>query len=155
MAEEGGHKIVAQNRKARFNYHIVEVCEAGIALTGAEVKSVREGKASITESYISPSGDELFLVGAHIPPYVRSGTLAEMYDPIRKRKLLLHRSEITKLIERVEAKGCTLVPLSLYFKNGRLKVEVALAKGKAAPDKRDTNKARDAKREIDRAIKRR
>jgi SsrA-binding protein len=151
-AEEAtGKKIMVVNRKARFDYHIVEVFEAGLVLTGQEIKSIRAGGASLAESYIRPKHSELFLVGCHIQLYSHSG-LRE-YDPVRDRKLLMHRSEIDKLRGKVESKGFTLVPLSLYLKDGYAKLEVALAKGKAAPDKRDATKEREAQRDMARAIK--
>jgi SsrA-binding protein len=144
-------KVIAQNKKARFNYHIVETVEAGIVLTGAEIKSIRAGGVSLAESYIRPYQESLSLLNAHINPYSHSGD--REYDPVRPRKLLLHKREIDHLRGRVEAKGMTLVPLSLYLKNGRAKIEVALAKGKDAPDKRDTIRERESKREVARAIK--
>jgi SsrA-binding protein len=150
--ESAGKKIMVVNRKARFDYHIVEVFEAGLVLTGQEIKSIRDGGASLAESYIRPKRSELFLVGCHIQQYSHS-SLKE-YDPVRERKLLMHRSEIEKLSHKVESKGFTLVPLSLYLKDGYAKLELALAKGKAAPDKRDSTKEREANRDMARAMKR-
>lgn len=144
-------KIITDNKKARFNYHIEERFEAGIVLTGAEIKSIRAGQMSLAESYIVPEKDELYLLHAHIKPYTFDSS--KTFDPVRKRKLLMHRHEINKLRGRVEAKGYTLVPTKVYLKGGLAKVEVALAKGKAAPDKRQTIKERDAKREAQRALK--
>lgn len=144
-------KILVQNKKARFNYEILDTFEAGIVLTGAEIKSVREGEVSIQESFIRPFAGELYWIGAHIQPYAFSS--AKDYDPVRKRKLLLHKSEIHKLQGRVETKGLTIVPLKLYLKNGRAKLEIGLARGKAAPDKRDSIKKREATREMARAVK--
>ncbi|MBX7143425.1 MAG: SsrA-binding protein SmpB [Oligoflexia bacterium] len=151
--EESNIKVIALNKKARFQYHIIEACEAGLVLTGAEIKSVRLGQVTITESYVMPWNGELFLHGAHIAPYSHSG--AREYDPTRKRKLLLHKHEIEKFTGRVEAKGLTIVPLRLYLKGGRAKLEIALAKGKDAPDKRESIKSREGKREMERALKRR
>lgn len=145
-------KLIAANKKARFDYHIIETVEAGIVLTGAEIKSIRQGGVSIAESYVAPGADSLYLLNAHIKPYAFSG--AKEYDPIRRRKLLLKQSEIDRLRGRVEKAGLTIVPLQIYLKNGYAKVEIALAKGKAAPDKRDTAKSKDAAREIARAMKR-
>lgn len=145
-------KVLAENRKARFNYHIDETVEAGIVLTGAEIKSVRQGGMSIAESFVRPRGGELFLLGAHIQPYAFN--TERDYDPVRPRKLLLHRREIDRLIGAVERKGYTLVPLRIYLKGGRAKVALALAKGKAAPDKRQDVKAREAKRDMARALSR-
>ncbi len=153
MAESEGVKVITVNKKARFNYHIDETYEAGIVLTGAEIKSVREGAISLAESYIVPDRDELFLLNAHIKPY--KFNTATSYDPVRKRKLLMHRHEINRLRGRVEAKGYTLVPTRVYLKHGRAKIEVALAKGKAAPDKRQSIKEREGKREAERAMKNR
>lgn len=146
-----GIKIITENRKARFHYHIIEVLEAGIVLTGAEIKSVRQGEISLAESYVRPDGDTVYLLGAYIKPYSFSSD--KEYDPKRKRKLLLHRREIDKLRGRVEAKGLTIVPLKIYLKNGRAKIEIALAKGKSGPDKREGLKKREAERDIARAMK--
>ncbi len=149
--ENEGIKLIAANKKARFDYHIIETVEAGIVLTGAEIKSVRAGGISIAESYVAPGEDALYLLNAHIKPYSFSG--AKEYDPIRRRKLLLKKSEIDKFRGRVEKAGLTIVPLQVYLKGGYAKVEIALAKGKAAPDKRQTQKRKDADREIARAVK--
>jgi SsrA-binding protein len=146
-----GIKIINDNRKARFNYHILEVYEAGIVLTGPEIKSIRQGHVVLAESYIRPEGDEVFLLNAHIDPYAFNTD--PKYDPVRKRKLLLKRNEIDKLRGRVEAKGLTLVPLKIYLKRGLAKIEIALAKGKNAPDKRQSIRDRQVKREIARVIK--
>lgn len=145
-------KVIAVNKRARFEYHIIEVFEAGIVLSGAEIKSIRAGGISIGEAYVHPWNGEIFLHGAHIVPYSHSG--AKEYEPTQKRKLLLHAEEIDKLRARVEEKGLTIVPLRVYLKNGRAKVEIALAKGKDAPDKRKSIKEREGKREVDRAMKR-
>lgn len=152
-AESGqGHKLIASNKRARFDYHIVETFEVGIVLTGAEIKSIRQGGVSLAQSFVSTLGDELFLVGAHVEPYAFNAS--KEYDPVRKRKLLLHRAEIDKISSRIATKGFTCVPLSIYLKQGRAKIEIALEKGKNAPDKRDTIRERDSKREMDRAMKR-
>jgi SsrA-binding protein len=150
-AAKGG-KVIAINKKARFNYHIVETLEAGIVLTGVEIKSIRAGNINLAESYVRPQGGEVFLLGAHIRQYSHSGGLKD-YDPVRPKKLLLHKHEIDKFRGRVEAKGMTIVPLKIYLKHGRAKLEIGLAKGKDAPDKRHSVKERDAKREMARAIK--
>ena len=149
--EPSGSKVIAVNRKARFDYHVIETFEAGLVLTGAEMKSIRGGGISLAESYIQPIRGELFLLNAHIPPYAHSGL--KEYDPLRKRKLLMHLEEIDKLRGRVEQKGLTLVPLSLYLKRGYAKLELALVKGKAGPDKRQSIKERDSKRELARVMK--
>ncbi len=148
---ESGFKVIAVNKRARFEYHILEVFEAGLVLTGAEIKSIRAGGISIAESYVQPWNGEVFILGAHIAPYSHSGS--KEYEPTKKRKLLLHAQEIDKLRSRVEEKGFTIIPLRVYLKNGRAKVEIALAKGKDAPDKRKSIKEREGKREIDRAMK--
>lgn len=149
---DGGFKVLAENRKARFSYHILDIFEAGIVLTGAEIQSVRRGGISIQESYVRPNGNEVFLLGAHITKYTFSG--AKEYDPVRARKLLLNRREIEKLASAVEVKGLTIVPLRVYLKKGFAKVEIALAKGKDAPDKRDTIKKREGQRDAARAMRR-
>lgn len=148
-----GQKIVAENRKARFEYHILESLEAGMVLTGAEIKAIRAGEVSITEAYVRPSDGELFLLNAYIAPYSHSGDTE--YEPRHPRKLLLHKREIAKLTRDLEIKGMTLVPLLIYLKNGRAKVQVATAKGKAAPDKRESIKKRESDREIARALSKR
>ncbi|RMG39642.1 MAG: SsrA-binding protein SmpB [Candidatus Dadabacteria bacterium] len=151
--EESGLKVISTNKKARFNYQILEKFEAGLVLSGAEIKSIRQGGISLDESYVRPDGNELYLVQAYIKPY--SHISQQDYDPRRKRKLLMHRHEINKLRGRVEEKGLTLVPLRVYLKRGYAKLEIGLARGKAAPDKRKTIKERELKREAERAIKRR
>src|SRR6266576_2152291 len=145
-------RIISDNRKARFNYEIGEVFEAGIALTGTEVKSLRQGKATIGESYADARGGEIWLVNANIPEYLQGGRFN--HAPKRMRKLLLHRRQINKLIGAVEREGMTLVPLKLYFNDkGRAKVELALAKGKKLHDKRETEKKRDWDREKGRLLR--
>jgi SsrA-binding protein len=145
-----GKKIISVNKKARFNYHIIETLEAGIVLTGGEIKSLRVNGISIAESYVSAMNGEVFLLNAHIKAYSFSSDAT--YDPVRPRKLLLHEHEINKLRGRSEQKGLTVVPLEVYLKNGRAKVEIALAKGKDAPDKRDSIRERETKRELARAM---
>ena len=148
MAPKSGPKgpIAAQNRKARHDYFIDEVFEAGIMLTGTEVKSLRAGRASIVESYAAPDGDELFLINAHIPEYASASRFN--HEPKRRRKLLLHRREIGKLMGGVQREGMTIVPLALYFNDrGRVKVELGLARGKHTHDKRASIKERDWQRD--------
>ena len=149
---EGNARVVAHNRKARFNYAIGETLEAGIALTGTEVKSLRQGKATIAESYADSRGGEIWLVNANIPEYLQGGRFN--HAPKRLRKLLLHRRQISKLIGAVEREGMTLVPLKLYFNDkGRAKVELALARGKKLHDKRETEKKRSWERERGRLLR--
>jgi SsrA-binding protein len=145
-------RIVAQNRKARFNYQIGETFEAGIALTGTEVKSLRSGKATIAESYADARGGEIWLVNANIPEYLQGGRFN--HAPKRMRKLLLHRRQINKLMGAVEREGMTLVPLKLYFnEKGRAKLELALARGKKLHDKRESEKRRSWERERGRLLR--
>jgi SsrA-binding protein len=148
-----GQKIITENRKARFDYHILDSFEAGLVLTGAEIKSIRTGEISVNEAYVRPQGSELFLLNAYIKPYAHSGD--KEYDPRRPRKLLLHRKEIAKLTRELETKGTTIVPLKIYLKSGRAKIEIALGKVKAAPDKSQDIKKREADREVAREIARR
>src|SRR4051794_22404365 len=142
---------IAKNRQARHDYHILETWEAGIVLTGTEVKALREGKANISDAYGTVRDGEIFLLNLHISPYERGGYTN--HEPTRTRKLLLHRKEIRRLIGSVEREGLTLVPLELYFKKGVAKVALALGKGKKLHDKRDTGRERDAAREIARAVR--
>src|SRR3989440_6472020 len=145
-------KIIADNRKARFNFEIGEVFEAGIALTGTEVKSLRAGKATIAESYADARSGELWLLNANIPEYLQASRFN--HAPKRPRKLLLHRREVHKLIGAVEREGMTLVPLKLYFNDkGRAKIELAVARGKKLHDKRETEKKRSWDRERQRLIR--
>jgi SsrA-binding protein len=146
-------EIVARNKRARHDYHILETWEAGLVLTGTEVKSLRDGRANIADAFGTVRQGEVFLVNAHISPYERGGYVN--HEPARDRKLLLHAREVRRLIGAVERQGLTIVPLELYFKKGRAKVVIALAKGKKLHDKRDDAKRRDADREIARAIQRR
>lgn len=141
-----GEKLIATNRKARHEYEILETYEAGLALKGTEVKSLREGQVNFKDSYAAISREEAWLVGCHIAPY-HHGSDAN-HDPDRSRKLLLHRREITRLIGKVAERGLTLVPLRLYFKEGRAKVEIGLARGRKLHDKRDALRERDARREM-------
>ena len=142
---KSGLKIISNNRKARFNYFFKEFYEAGIALKGSEVKSLRDGKANISESYAFDHHGEMYLVNSHIPSYKESSY--NNHDPRRSRKLLLNKKEINKLIGRVNREGFTLVPTKLYFKKGKAKVEIAVAKGKKKYDKRHVKKKRDWNRE--------
>ncbi len=149
---ERPRKVVADNRKARFNYAIGDTFEAGIALTGTEVKSLRLGKATIAESYADSRNREIWLVNANIPEYLQANRFN--HAPKRPRKLLMHRRQIDKLIGAVEREGMTLVPLKLYFnEKGRAKIEIALAKGKKLHDKRETEKKRDWDREKGRLMR--
>lgn len=150
----GGAELVriATNRRARFEYEVLDTFEAGIALRGPEVKSLREGKASLGEAFAIVRRGELWLVGCHIAPYVQASR--ENSDPLRERKLLMHRTEIARLDGRVSERGFTLVPLSMYFKSGRAKVELALVRGKKSHDKRQAIRERDDRREVDRALSR-
>ena len=146
-------KVVAENRKARFNYEIGDAFEAGIALTGSEVKSLRSGKATIAESYADTKGGELWLVNANIPEYLQAGPFNN-HAPKRPRRLLLHQREIDRLATGVEREGMTIVPLKLYFnERGRAKVELALARGKKLHDKRETLKKRSWDREKGRLLR--
>ena len=142
---------IARNKRARFDYHLLERFEAGLVLKGTEVKSLREGKASIADAYGIVRDGEVFLLNAHIQPYSSRGYVN--HDPTQSRKLLLHRREIRRLIGAVERQGLTLIPLELYFKKGVAKVALALAKGKKLHDKRDTEKQRDAEREMARVAR--
>jgi SsrA-binding protein len=142
---------IAENRKAFHDYHLLETFEAGIALMGTEVKAIREGRVNLRDSYARLENGEVFLFNVNISPYSHRG-YAE-HEPLRRRKLLLHRSEIRKLIGKTVERGMTLVPTRLYFKNGRVKVAVALAKGKKEYDKRETERRREADRETRAAIK--
>ena len=153
MPKEQGRKLIAQNRKARHDYHIEDVIEAGLVLTGTEVKSLRAGRASLVDGYATISGGEAWLQGVHIPEYDQ-GTWTN-HEPRRGRKLLLHRSEIARLVAKTRESGLTIVPLALYFKDGKAKVELALARGKKNYDKRQALAEKQAKREADRAVARR
>jgi SsrA-binding protein len=151
MARGEGIKIICKNRKAFFNFEIEDSFEAGISLMGSEVKSLRNGKANLSDSYGKFKGRELYLVDAHISAYEQSGR--ENHDPLRERKLLLHKREILKLMGKVNERGYSLVPLKLYFKGGMVKVELALARGKKTYDKREAIKKKDQRRELERIAK--
>jgi SsrA-binding protein len=153
MAEKGDIKVVASNRRARHDYEILDQVEAGLVLEGSEVKSLREGKAQLKDSFAHIRDGEAFLVGAYIAPYdfSRGGG----HEPERTRKLLLNRREIDRLGARVAEQGLTLIPLDLHFRSGKVKVNLGLARGKNTIDKRETLKERDQKREMERAIKKR
>jgi SsrA-binding protein len=146
-------KLITENRRARHDYHLLDRFEAGLALTGTEVKSLRDGRVSLSQAYADLRDGEVWLVGARIDEYAQ-GNIAN-HDPDRDRKLLLHRREIESLIGKVQQQGLTLVPIRLYFKNGRAKLELALARGKEQRDKRRDIAKRDAQREIERALRRR
>lgn len=150
MAKQTGRKLITSNRRARYEYHIEDTFEAGLVLTGTEVKSLRAGQASLGDSYAQIVNGEAWLHGAHIPEYSR-GTWTN-HEPRRKRKLLLHRKEIERLDSEVAEQGLTIVPLSMYFSDGKVKVEIALARGKKLHDKRQAIAKRDAERETARAM---
>jgi SsrA-binding protein len=141
----GDTKVLATNREAYYNYHILETHECGIALTGTEVKSIREGRCNLKDSYAQMRNGEAWLVNAHISPYSHGNR--ENHEPTRARKLLLHKREIERLIGKAQEKGLTLVPTKMYLKNGRVKLELAVAKGKKLFDKRETERRREADRE--------
>jgi SsrA-binding protein len=153
MPREQGRKVVASNRKAYHDYAITDTYEAGLVLTGTEVKSLRLGRASLTDAFGHENNGEIFLHGLHIPEYTQ-GTWTN-HEPRRVRKLLLHRDEIAKMLGKLRDDGVTLVPLSIYFNNGYAKVEIALARGKKSYDKRQDLATRDAQKEINRALGRR
>ncbi|MFP3992087.1 SsrA-binding protein SmpB [Streptomyces sp. E11-3] len=152
MAKEKdqGRKLVAQNKKARHDYHILDTYECGLVLTGTEVKSLRQGRSSLADGFVQIDGHEAWLHNVHVPEYTQ-GTWTN-HSARRKRKLLLHRAEIDKLESKSQETGHTIVPLALYFKDGRAKVEIALAKGKKEYDKRQTLREKQDRRETDRAI---
>lgn len=147
-----GYKIVSDNRKARYLYEILETYEAGIALQGTEVKSIRAGKVNLQDAYALIRGGEAWLFNAHISPFEKAGGYFN-HDPRRTRKLLLHREQINKLLGQVEQKGLTLVPLKMYLKKGRVKVDIAVGRGKKLHDKREDIRQRDDKRTMERAMK--
>lgn len=144
-------ELIADNRKAHHDYHLLETFEAGLALTGTEVKAMREGRANLRDSYCRLDRGEAFLLGAHVGQYSHGGSAS--HDPLRPRKLLLHAEELRKLLGKTTEKGMTIVPLRLYFKHGRVKLAMALAKGKKSYDKRETIKRREAERETRAAMK--
>jgi len=153
MSKKSGNDkpLIVDNRKARHEYQLLDRYEAGIVLSGTEVKSLREGRAQVRQAYADIRGNEAWLVGLHIAPYDQGST--KSHDPDRDRKLLLHRKEIASLVGKVKEKGFTLVPTRLYFKDGRVKAEIALAKGKELHDKRRDIADRDAKRQMERALR--
>jgi SsrA-binding protein len=153
MPKERGRKLIVSNRKARHQYAIEDTFEAGVVLTGTEVKSLRAGRATLGEAFAEISDGEIWLHGAHIPEYLQ-GTWTN-HAPRRRRKLLMHRAEIDRMASRVNERGLTVVPLSMYFKDGRAKVELALARGKRTYDKRQAIAKRDAERETQRELGRR
>ncbi|NJP93316.1 SsrA-binding protein SmpB [Nonomuraea sp. FMUSA5-5] len=153
MPRETGRKVIAQNKRARHDYHVEDTFEAGLVLQGTEVKSLREGRASLVDGYASIDGGEAWLLNVHIPEYSQ-GTWTN-HAARRKRKLLLHRKEIEKLAAKTKEGGLTIVPLTLYFKDGRAKVEIALARGKKDWDKRQSLAEQQAKREMARAMRHR
>ncbi|MFD3697241.1 SsrA-binding protein SmpB [Streptomyces sp. NPDC058646] len=150
MAKEKGRKLIAQNKKARHDYTIIDTYECGLVLTGTEVKSLRQGRASLVDGFVSVEANEAWLYNVHVPEYSQ-GTWTN-HSARRKRKLLMHREEIDKLERKADESGHTIVPLSLYFKDGRAKVEIALAKGKKEYDKRQTLREKQDTRETNRAI---
>jgi SsrA-binding protein len=148
---DGGEKLLADNRKARHDYHLLETLEAGIALLGTEVKAIREGRVNLRDSYGRVEDGEVFVYNIHISPYSHRGYAG--HEPLRRRKLLLHRAQIRKMIGKTVEKGITLVPVRMYLKNGRVKIAISLAKGKKAHDKRETIKNRETERETRAAMK--
>ena len=146
-------KLIANNKKAYHDYFILETYEAGIALSGTEVKSLRMGKCSIKESFIRVESGEMYIYGMHISPYEKGNIFNK--DPLRVRKLLLHKAEINKMLGKTKEKGMAIVPLKVYFKGSLVKVEIGLAKGKKLYDKRESMKERDARRDVERAMKER
>ena len=151
MKPKSGRKVVTENRKARHDYHILETYEAGLALAGTEVKSLRLGRANLQDSYARVESAELILYNMHVSPYAQGNQFN--HEPKRKRKLLMHKREIMRLLGKSREKGLALIPLRVYFKNGYAKVEIALAKGKKSYDRREDMAARDAKRDMERALK--
>lgn len=145
-------RLLSENRQARHNYHLLETIEAGVQLLGTEVKAVKTGKVQLKEAYAEIEGNEAWLLNAHISEYSHGNR--ENHTPMRKRKLLLHRAEIDKLHEKVREKGLSLIPLKLYIKNGRIKCELAVAKGKKMHDKREAERAREAQEEARQAVRR-
>lgn len=150
---EKAQKIIADNRKALYDFHVVDTVEAGLVLYGTEVKSIREGRVNLRDSYGKVEDGEVWVYNINISPYSHRGYAD--HEPLRRRKLLLHKDEIRKLIGKTAERGFTLVPLRLYYKNGRVKVALSLAKGKTAPDKRETIRRRETERETRQAIKHR
>lgn len=153
MAKDTGRKIIAENRAARHEYFVLETYEAGIELYGTEVKSIRQGKVNLKESFARVDNGEMFVYGMHISPYEQGNIFNK--DPLRPKKLLMHKKEIMKLLGQVSREGLTLIPLSLYFSGSRVKMALGLCKGKKLYDKRDDAAKRDADRTMDRAMKQR
>lgn len=153
MPVSEGRKIVSTNRKARHDYHLLDTYEAGLVLTGSEIKSIRAGRVSLRESFVQPRGNELWLLNAHIASYDQAGQFG--HDPLRPRKLLLHRREIDRIISRVQERGLTIVPTVMYLVRGRAKIEIALARGKKQYDKRETLRRKDTQRQIERSVRER
>jgi SsrA-binding protein len=153
MTRTDAIKIICKNRKAFFNFEVDDTFEAGIVLLGSEVKSLRSGKANLSDAYGKFRHGELFLVDAHISPYAQANR--ENHDPLRERKLLIHKRELRKLFGKVAERGFSLVPLKMYFKSGKVKVEMALARGKKTYDKRESIKKKDQRREMERLAKQR
>lgn len=153
MVRAGAERMVATNRKARHLYHVVETVEAGLILTGTEVKSLREGTVSLGDSYAAERGGEIFLLNCHIAPYEQAGD--RNHEPMRPRKVLLHQREIRKLVGSLAQKGYTLIPLSIYFRGDYAKVNLGLCRGKPKRDRREAERVREAHREIDREMARR
>jgi SsrA-binding protein len=151
MTQNDGIKLICKNRKAFFNFEIEDTFEAGISLLGSEVKSLRSGKANLSDSYGKIVDGELFLVDAHISPFPQANR--ENHEPLRDRKLLVHKRELKKLTGKVAERGYSLIPLKMYFKRGRVKVELALARGKKTYDKREAIKKKDQRRELERLVK--
>jgi len=145
-----GRKVVATNRKARHDFEILDTYEAGLALTGSEIKSIRAGHVNLREGFVQPRGDELWLLNVHIASYEQAGMFG--HDPLRPRKLLLHRREIDRLMSQIQEKGLTLVPTLMYLTRGRAKIEIALARGKKKYDKRSALRERDSDRQIQRTL---
>lgn len=148
-----GEKLIAENRRARFDYHVEDSVEAGLMLMGSEVKSLRDGKVNLSDSYGLPKNGELYLLNAHIGPFKAAAIFG--HEPLRARKLLLHREQIDKWTTKVNERGYSIIPLRLYFKNGRAKVLLGLCTGKKHEDRRQDIKERETRREMDRAIRRR
>ncbi len=148
-----GEKTITLNRKVQHDYHILRTLEAGLSLLGTEIKSIRQGRVSIREAYVRPEGGEMWLVGAHVSHYAPAASMN--HDPTRRRRLLLHKRQIAELERAVQAEGVTLVPLRLYLKGGRAKLEIALGRGKRRYDKRAAIAKRDAERQMQRAMRRR
>jgi SsrA-binding protein len=151
MADTAGEKLIADNRKAFHDFHILDILEAGVVLVGTEVKAIREGRVNLRDSFGRVEGGEVWVYNVHISPYSHRGYAD--HEPTRRRKLLLNREEIRKLIGKTVERGMTLVPTKMYFKNGRVKLAIGLAKGKKAHDKRETIRRREAERETRAAIK--